>query len=66
MGNLLGRRHILALEALEIPFLEPFSEHSLIGKNRIFLGLKVTEQRGDLGRGVPRGEHEICAVIKYH
>ena len=55
MGDLLGGRRLLALEALETPFLEPFRERSLIGNNRIFLHLKVTEQWENLGRGVPRG-----------
>ena len=66
MGDLLGGRRLLALEALETPFLEPFRERSLIGNNRIFLRLKVTEQWENLGKGVPRGENEMCAVLKYH
>lgn len=67
MGNLVGEEaHSVFVEALETPFLELFSECSLIGKNRIFLRLKVTEHWRNLGSGVPRGEHEICTVIKYH
>lgn len=62
MGNLLGKRQTSCSGcfALETAFSEPFSEHSLIGNNHIFLRLKVAEQ---WGKGAPGGEHEICDKI---